>query len=132
MIKLAVNSCYNSCEHSFGLIRCLLDKSAKSDNKQHPAFDEAQAILLDIKQKFAHDDGVCLQAGMLGVSIAVRKGYLQHAREACEGIYRRYLEMDSHDPLMGLDMAAAFSELNEREKAQAVLSDLAVRFSNSS
>jgi len=128
VMKLAVNSCYDSCEHSFGLIRCLLDKEKGQQETDQQVLDECQNILTQIKQKFSSRERINLNADILSVSLAVRKGYFDHAEEACKGIYRRYAEMENKDAQLGLDMASAFAALNQRDKSQAVLEDLVVRY----
>lgn len=130
VMKLAVNSCYDSCEHSFGLIRCLLDKEKGQQETDQYVLDECQNILNQIKRKFSTQESINLNADILGVSLAARKGYFDHAEEACKGIYRRYSEIEKKDAQLGLDMASAFATLNQRDKSQAVLEDLVVRYGN--
>ena len=137
VIKLAVNSCYDSCEHSFGLIRCLIEKeqSELGENStiagdETQALSECQHILNDIKYKFTGDNQVRLKADVLGVSVAARKGFFEHAAAACEAVYVRYAESDKNDAQLGLDMASAFAAVKQRDKSQSVLEDIVVRFGN--
>jgi CheY-like chemotaxis protein len=137
VIKLAVNSCYDSCEHSFGLIRCLIEKEqnqqgsqADTADNEGQALSECQHILNDIKYKFTGDNQVRLKADVLGVSVAARKGFFEHAAAACEAVFVRYAESDKNDAQLGFDMASAFAAVKQRDKSQAVLEDLVVRFGN--
>ena len=129
-IKLGVNSCYDSHEHSLGLARCLLSKEKNQDGNKSDLIKECQGVFTRIRKKYSDEEQVKLQTDLVEVKALAQDGEFEVASENCHKLYEQYLHAKEISPQLGLDMAAAFIGIDELAQSCAVLEDLAARFAD--
>lgn len=129
-IKLGVNSCYDSHEHSLGLARCLLAKEKHQETGKKDTFKECHTVINRVRKKYGEENQVELQSDLVEVKAMAQEGEIEEATKNCHALYDQYLHSEEISPQLGLDMAAAFMGIDEPQNSRAVLEDLAARFAD--
>lgn len=129
-IKLGVNSCYDSHEHSLGLARCLLAKEKHQIEGKADTFKECHSVFNRVRKKYSGEVQIELQTDLVEVKALAQEGEIEVATANCHKLYDQYLEADEVSPQLGLDMAAAFIGIDEPQQSRGVLEDLAQRFAD--
>ena len=128
VIKLGVNSCHDSYEHSLGLVRCLLDKEKQQLSGNSDTFKECYTVCHRVKKKYGSETQVVLQANLIQTKTLAQQGEIDAAIEQAEKLFERYRDQDNILPGLGLDMAAALLAIDNPTQGREVLVDLAERF----
>lgn len=131
-IKLGENSCHDSSEHTFGLARCLLQKDNPLEETRNETLRECRALLLSAKKKYSTDSLLQMQAQLLEARTEFQANKHNTATEKCYSMLERYQELPETEAQLGLDMASALLELDDRVKAREVLENLAHQYENDS
>lgn len=129
-IKLGVNSCYDSHEHSLGLARCLLAKEKHQTEGKADTIKECHSVFNRVRKKYSGEIQIELQTDLVEVKALAQEGEIEVATANCHKLYDQYLEADEISPQLGLDMAAAFIGIDEPQQSRGVLEDLAQRFAD--
>ncbi len=127
VIKLGGNSCYDSAEHSLGLVRCLLERQQQEGVSQFDTFKECRSVLARVKKTYS-DPQVNLQIGLIDVKTNIFEEKMAVATENCRQLYSAYTEIEDRTLPLGLDMATACIGIGDRVLGQEILDELAVRF----
>ena len=128
VIKLGVNSCHDSHEHSLGLVRCLLDKEKQQLSGNSDTFKECYTVCHRVKKKYGSEVQVTLQADLVEAKTLAQQGEIDVAIEHAQKLFAKYREEDNILPGLGLDMAAALLAIDKPNQGREVLKDLAERF----
>jgi len=128
VIKLGVNSCHDSYEHSLGLVRCLLDKERQQLSGNNDTFKECYTVCHRVKKKYGSEMQVVLQANLIQAKTLAQQGEIDTAIEQANKLFVRYRDQDNVLPGLGLDMAAALLAIDNPTQGREVLVDLAERF----
>lgn len=128
VIKLGVNSCHDSYEHSLGLVRCLLDKEKQQLSGNNDTFKECYTVCHRVKKKYGSEMQVVLQANLIQAKTLAQQGEIDTAIEQANKLFVRYRDQDNVLPGLGLDMAAALLAIDNPTQGREVLVDLAERF----
>ena len=128
VIKLGVNSCHDSHEHSLGLVRCLLDKEKQQISGNSDTFKECYTVCHRIKKKYGNEAQVILQADLIEAKTLAQQGEIDMAIEHAQKLFAKYREEENILPGLGLDMAAALLAIDKPNQGREVLEDLAERF----
>ena len=128
VIKLGVNSCHDSHEHSLGLVRCLLDKEKQQISGNSDTFKECYTVCHRIKKKYSNEAQVILQADLIEAKTLAQQGEIDMAIEHAQKLFAKYREEENILPGLGLDMAAALLAIDKPNQGREVLEDLAERF----
>lgn len=128
IIKLGLNSCHDSHEHSLGLVRCLLDKEKQQLTANNDIFKECYSVCHRVKKRFGSEPQVTLQAELVEAKTLAQQGETDVAIEHAEKLFDKYRNEDNILPGLGLDMAAALLAIDKPHQGQEVLKDLADRF----
>jgi len=128
VIKLGVNSCHDSHEHSLGLVRCLLDKEKQQVAGNSDTFKECYTVCHRVRRKYGNEPQVTLQADLIEAKTLAQQGETAVAIERAEKLFDKYRNEDNILPGLGLDMAAALLAIDKPNQGREVLKDLADRF----
>lgn len=130
VIKLGINSCYDSHENALGLTRCLLAKERHQTSGSADTIKECHTVFAKVKKKYSGDEPIKLQTDLVEVKALAQEGEIELATENCNKLYEAYLQMEDVSPQLGMDMAAAFIGIDESQLGRGVLEDLAERFAD--
>ncbi|MDG2035351.1 MAG: response regulator [Pseudomonadales bacterium] len=128
VIKLGLNSCHDSHEHSLGLVRCLLDKEKQQLSGNSDTFKECYTVCHRVKKKYSNVSQVTLQANLIEAKALAQQGEVKLAMEHAQKLFDKYRNEDNILPGLGLDMAAALLAIERPQQGREVLKDLADRF----
>ena len=128
VIKLGINSCYDSHEHSLGLVRCLLDKEKQQVAGNSDTFKECYTVCHRVRRRYGNEPQVTLQADLIEAKTLAQQGETTVAIERAEKLFDKYRNEDNILPGLGLDMAAALLAIDKPNQGREVLKDLAERF----
>ena len=128
VIKLGVNSCHDSHEHSLGLVRCLLDKEKQQVTGNNDTFKECYTVCHRVKKKYGNEPQVTLQADLIEAKTLAQQGETDVAIEHAQKLFDKYRNEENILPGLGLDMAAALLAIDKPNQGREVLKDLAERF----
>ncbi|MGB2272158.1 MAG: response regulator [Pseudomonadales bacterium] len=128
VIKLGLNSCHDSHEHSLGLVRCLLDKEKQQLSGNSDTFKECYTVCHRVKKKYSNVSQVTLQADLVEAKALAQQGEVELAMEHAQKLFDKYRNEENILPGLGLDMAAALLAIEKPQQGREVLKDLADRF----
>lgn len=128
VIKLGLNSCHDSHEHSLGLVRCLLDKEKQQLSGNSDTFKECYTVCHRVKKKYSNVSQVTLQADLVEAKALAQQGEVELAMEHAQKLFDKYRKEENILPGLGLDMAAALLAIEKPQQGREVLKDLADRF----
>ena len=128
VIKLGINSCHDSHEHSLGLVRCLLDKEKQQLTGNNDTFKECYTVCHRVKKKYGSEAQVTLQANLIEAKTLAQQGEIETAIAHAQKLFAKYSEEKNILPGLGLDMAAALLAIDKPNQGREVLEDLAERF----
>ena len=124
LIRIGVNSCHGSYEHSLGLARCLLEKEKLQQSGNEHIIKECYSLCHQVKKKHANNEQALMQAKLIEVKAVAQQGQIYQAIEQCKALYQQYSQYEDIDAGLGLDMVNALLSINWDEQGVDVAQSL--------
>jgi tetratricopeptide (TPR) repeat protein len=126
VIRLGANSCYESPDNYFNLVRCISTQLRDSDKKDNKRIKDAEEVLDRARRRYRDDPQVRLQSDVLNASVYADAGQAEECGKRMAALAPKLNTEES--PEVALELVRCYQAMGDKEQAQQMLRELAERF----
>lgn len=126
VIRLGANSCYESPDNYFNLVRCISTQLREGDKKDNKRIKDAEEVLDRARRRYRDDAQVRLQSDVLNAAVYADAGQTEEAGKRMTAMAPKLNEETS--PEVALELVRCYQAMGDKDQAQQMLRELAERF----
>lgn len=129
IIRLGANSCYESPDNYFNLVRCISTQLRGSDKADNKRVKEAEEVLDRARRRYRDDADIRLQSDLLNASVYADAGQPEEAAKRMTALGAKVSgEAALESPQVALELVRCHQAMGDREQAQQLLRELAEKY----
>ncbi len=131
VMRLGANSCYESPDNYFNLVRCISSQIRMSDTKDNNRIKEAEEVLDRARRRYRDNKTTRLQSDLLNAAVYADAGQADESRKRVAALAPK-LESNAESEIpsaqITLELARCYHAMGDKEQAQKLLRALAERY----
>jgi CheY-like chemotaxis protein/predicted Zn-dependent protease len=126
VIRLGSNSCYESPELYFSYARCINDQMRQAEVPDGKRVKDVEDVLDRARRKYRDDPAARMQADVIHATTFANAGKLDDSKRLMQQIEQKLAGAETSPGIeLALDLARGYQAAGERNKAKAILLELA-------
>ncbi|HSB97776.1 MAG TPA: tetratricopeptide repeat protein, partial [Spongiibacteraceae bacterium] len=128
VMKLGANSCYESPDNYFNLVRCISSQIRMTEKKDNKRVKDAEEVLDRARRRYRDDPAVRLQTDLLNAGVYADAGQPEESRKRIEALAPKLSANSTStnpSPEVSLELVRCYQAMGDRDQAQTLLRELA-------
>jgi tetratricopeptide (TPR) repeat protein len=129
VLRLGSNSCYESPDNYFNLVRCISTQLRTSDKKDSKRIKDAEEVLDRARRRYRDDPQTRLQTDVLNAAVYADAGQSEEAGKRITALAPKLnAENTEQSPEVALELVRCYQSMGDKEQAQQMLRELAEKY----
>jgi tetratricopeptide (TPR) repeat protein len=131
VMRLGANSCYESPDNYFDLVRCISSQIRMDDKKDNKRIKEAEEVLDRARRRYRDDPAIRLQSDLLNAGVYADAGQPEESRKRIEALAPKLNANTAGAtpaPEVTLELARCYQAMGDKEEAKKLLCQLAEQY----
>jgi tetratricopeptide (TPR) repeat protein len=129
VLRLGANSCYESPDNYFNVVRCISTQLRTADKKDTKRIKDAEEILDRARRRYRDDPQTRLQTDVLNAAVYADAGQAEEAGKRMTALAPKLnAENTEQSPEVALELVRCYQAMGDKEQAQQMLRELAEQY----
>lgn len=129
VMRLGANSCYESPDNYFNLVRCISTQLRGSETKDTKRIKDAEEVLERARRRYRDDAQIRLQTDVLNAAVYADAGQTEEAGKRMTALAPKLnAENTEQSPEVALELVRLYQAMGDKEQAQQLLRELAEQY----
>ena len=129
VLRLGANSCYESPDNYFNLVRCISSQLRDAEKKDNKRVKDAEEVLERARRRYRDDTEIRLQSDLLNASVYADAGQSEEAAKRVAALAPKLNPESTLDsPQVALELVRVYQAMGDNEQAQQLLRELAEKY----